>query len=638
MRLSLGITGHRESNAAYHDNRVGVEEALVSLFDAIEQASDSSVKSRLHALLSPGADLLGVEIALGRGWQVAAPLPFGKRLNAAINAHPSSAEEALALIGGATEVDTKAAATAKHILSVAERVSCMELAERDQRLEKLFLDSLREPADPAAHSAFSIAASERATLAGRVMIEQIDLLVAVWDGHSPGPPGGTRHTIARALEIGVGVIWIDAGNPAAWRFLDSPEALAGRLTLPHLDGPESVAVLLGARHHKSEAATGMDELDLAAPPARSSRRFHAYRRVEAIFDAGFRALFRPMVQHYASEEELVALYEGGLLGSAKALRGTDKALIARTEEQVVRRFARADAKATFLSDAYRGGMVSNLLLAAFAVIGGVAYLPLTNATLKWPFALFEFSLLATILLILAIGRKRDWHGRWFQTRRVAEYLRHAPFMLLLGVSRPAAFWPHGADSSWPEDYVRSILRETGLPNAVVDVPMLRTALTDWIGAHVSAQRSYHVAKARRLERIHHRLERISELLFLLAMLVVATYLTGFTLAAAGVIPEAIVHKGSKITTFLGIALPALGSALAGIHYFADFGRFAAISESTATRLGAVEARIATLLAAPDEELDYRRVADLARAVDETVVAEIEHWQDVFGGKHISVPV
>ena len=53
---------------------------------------------------------------------------------------------------------------------------------------------------------------------------------------------------------------------------------------------------------------------------------------------------------------------------------------------------------------------------------------------------------------------------------------------------------------------------------------------------------------------------------------------------------------------------------------------------------AVENRIATLLAAPDDELDYGTVANIARAVDEIVVSEIEHWQDVFGGKHISVPV
>lgn len=636
MRLSLGITGHRDSNPAYHANHAGVETALRSLFETIESAACGSGKPRLHALLSPGADLLGVELALERDWQVAAPLPFGKRLNAAINAHPKTIEEAQALLN-ADPGGEGAAATASHILDIAGRVTCLELAERDAALTPLFLQSLQQPPSHTAQQAFSIAASERAALAGRVMIEQIDLLVAVWDGHSPGPVGGTRHTIARALEIGVGVIWIDAGKPADWRLLDAPEALALRFALPPLAGPPAVAEVIRSRCHHSEAETGSDELDIGAAPARSKKRFHAYRRVEAIFDVGFAALFRPITQHYASEDQVLA-ENAILLGSAREQPGTDKALIQRTEEQVVRRFARADAKATFLSDAYRGGMVANLLLAAFAVIGGVSYLPWAEAVPKWPFAMFEFGLLATILLILAIGRKRDWHGRWFQTRRVAEYLRHAPFMLLLGVSRPAGSWPHGADSSWPEDYVRSILRETGLPNAAMDTPMLRTALTDWIGGHVKTQHRYHVEKARRLERIHHRLEAFSELLFLLAMLVVATYLVGFALAAAGVIPDEVVHKGSKVTTFLGIALPALGSALAGIHYFADFGRFAAISESTATRLGAIETRIAVLLAAPDEEFDYRRVADLARAVDETVVSEIEHWQDVFGGKHISVPV
>jgi len=39
---------------------------------------------------------------------------------------------------------------------------------------------------------------------------------------------------------------------------------------------------------------------------------------------------------------------------------------------------------------------------------------------------------STILLITFIGSRLRWHGRWFETRRVAEYLRHAPILLLLG--------------------------------------------------------------------------------------------------------------------------------------------------------------------------------------------------------------
>lgn len=98
------------------------------------------------------------------------------------------------------------------------------------------------------------------------------------------------------------------------------------------------------------------------------------------------------------------------------------------------------------------------------------------------------------------------------------------------------------------------------------------------------------------------------------------------------------RHASKIFTFLGVTLPTLGGSLAGIHYFADFGRFAAISESTASRLEAVENRIATLLAAPDDGLDYGCFANIARAPDKIFVSEIVLWQDVFGGRHISVPV
>jgi hypothetical protein len=638
MRLSLGITGHRDTNAAYRENAANIGERLRRVFNAIDQSIADDKKPRLHALLSLGADLQSVEIALQLGWQVSAPLPFGKRLNVAINAQPETVEDARALLYDEGKCSADVNAAAARIADVTSRVTCFELAERDGMLEPLFLESLRNRTSPEAIQAFSVAASERAALAGQVMVDQIDMLVAIWDGHSPGPVGGTRHTIARALDIGIAVLWIDAGHPDDWRILDNPESLANRWNLAKVDDAEVVRMCRAAIALNDGADVGRDLLDSNPPPIRSRKRFHVYRRVEVLFAGEFRNLFRSLTQRYAREEDVVSVEAATLLGSAAALPHMDQRLLERTEKDVIRRFVRADAVATYLSDAYRGGMVANLLLAAFAVIGGIAYLPFFDAGAKWPFALFEFALLVWILLIIVIGRKHDWHGRWFQTRRVAEYLRHAPFMLFLGVARPAGSWPQSSDAGWPENYVRSILREIGLPNATICQQTLRTALECWIGQHVSAQRVYHVAKAKRLKRIHENLEKVSERLFLFAMLVVAAYLLGEVAGWMGLVPVDKLRHASKLFTFLGVALPTLGGALAGIHYFADFGRFAAISESTASRLEGVEQRITALLAAPDDELDYRRVASIARAVDEIVVSEIEHWQDVFGGKHISVPV
>jgi hypothetical protein len=49
-------------------------------------------------------------------------------------------------------------------------------------------------------------------------------------------------------------------------------------------------------------------------------------------------------------------------------------------------------------------------------------------------------------------------------------------------------------------------------------------------------------------------------------------------------------------------------------------------------------RITQLLDSPETAIDYGRVADLAREVDDVVVGEIESWQAVFAGKHVAVPV
>ncbi len=302
------------------------------------------------------------------------------------------------------------------------------------------------------------------------------------------------------------------------------------------------------------------------------------------------------------------------------------------------RFAWADGLSTFLSDAYRGGMVTNFLLSALAITIGVAYLPLVTVDAKWPFALGEFLLLTTILSITVIGQRRRWHGRWFETRRVAEYFRHAPIMLVLGVARAAGRWPRGTDTGWPEFYAREVLCDIGLPSVRIGQDYLRAALKSLLQDHVSRQRLYHQRKAERLTHVHHRLDRLSERLFVLAVLSVATYLLLIIFSYMGAIPDSFVHKSSKTFTFLGVVLPALGGAFAGIRYFGDFERFASISEVTAEKLAVIEARIAILLNAPKGSLRYAQVAELVHAMDDVVVSEIENWQSVFGGKQIAVPV
>jgi hypothetical protein len=121
-------------------------------------------------------------------------------------------------------------------------------------------------------------------------------------------------------------------------------------------------------------------------------------------------------------------------------------------------------------------------------------------------------------------------------------------------------------------------------------------------------------------------------MFAAAVISVSAYLL-LALAA----PE-VAERLAKIFTFLGVALPALGGAFAGIRYFGDFERFAAISDVAAEKFEALGGRVATLAGASDAQLRYGEVAALAHGLDDIVIDEIESWQKVFAGKVISVPV
>lgn len=659
VRLSLGVTGHRASHALYAANTARIEAAVAEILSLIEAAvkaepepfgPGSIAPVRLHAMLADGADQALAHQALARGWELAAPLPFGADLNCAINAAPLSSEDARALIAGGAAADPAVQARAEAILALYEKALLFELADDDDEITGVFLASLERLQDTRGRDAFAADASERVALAGRLVIEQSDFLIAVWDGARTTFVGGTGHTVARALELGAPVVWIDPAAPEAWRILRAPEALASlqdetshaaraddlkTLTRLALRGPENV------HHHHGPAGNhpGVSALDASHWRARSSPVWHLYRRVEAVFggDKG-RNPWRDLRQTYETPGAIAAGSGAGVLAAARALVGADATFADRISGLVLARFAWADGISSRLSDTYRGGMMVNFVLSSLAIVGGIAYLPFADSHCKWAFALFEFVLLSLILVITFQGQKRRWHGRWFETRRAAEYLRHAPLLLTLGAARAPGRWPKGAETSWPEWYARQSLREVGLPRVKVTADYLRGALKSLLDEHVTQQRDYHHTKAKRLAAVHHNLDTLSEWMFRLAVISVAVYLILQGAAWAEVLDEHALKEMSKFFTFLGVLLPTFGGAIAGIRYFGDFERFAAISEVTAQKLDSVHARIGLLLKAPDSAMDYGPVAEIAHAADDIVVSKIESWQAVFGGKQITVPV
>jgi len=450
----------------------------------------------------------------------------------------------------------------------------------------------------------------------------------VWDCKVCNLIGGTGHTAHAALASGTPVLLIDPAEPEDWRILTRPEEIAN----PPAASVHSLEAVI-------EAAIGARAQDAATPlqserwHRSSSRIWTLYRGLEKVLGGDSGAL----VTRYEQPDEIVEGSGNKTIGTMRSLNRLDDEQVSRVASTILPQFAWADGISSRLSDAYRSGMCLNFVLAALAVILGAAYLPLGLAEQKWIFAGIELALLASIVAITLIGKRYAWHARWFETRRVAEYLRHGPIMLALGVFRPTGKWPGSADRAWPEQYARHTLRFAGLPDLALDHHYLRAVLEKLLLPHVEGQRDYHRAKARRLRKVDHRLDHFAEILFVLAIVSVSIYLLLKLGAGLGLLPYSWPGSVSLWLTFLGIAFPTLGASIAGIRFFADFERFAAISDVTAGKLQGVAERIALLLASPDRAISYGPVSALAHQVDEIVLEELENWQAVFSAKHISLP-
>ena len=644
-RLAIGVTGHRQAHAAMAGNSEAVARLLDALFAQIALQVDAEAQSlagvapvRLHTLLADGVDQMAAASADARGWELVVPLPFGRALNLAINAHPPSLADAEALLCGTPPPDPACAANAAAIEHWYAAARLFELADHDDLLTQQLRGTLAHPHDKPLSALFSANTSANAALAGRVMVEQSDFLIAVWDGRSATLAGGTGHTIATALDRGCPVVRIDPAAPEAWHILHAPESLAAMA--PGEDRDTALAELVCSALRPGEGGAlraGAQALAAEHWHPRSSRLWTAYRRIEALF-GGDPHPFRSLISTYEPPDAVADGSGAQILAELRRLPGGDADLPRRVEFEVMRPAAWADAISARLSDAYRGGMTTSFVLSAMAIVCGISYEPFASAERKWMFATGEFLLLAAILVIIWRGSKQRWHKRWFETRRVAEYLRHGPIPLALGVARPPSRWPRGSDTGWPEYYARHALRAIGLPQVTVTKEYLRAAAGPLLDGHVTAQRDYHWGKARRLRTVHHRLDRLSGRLFQLAILSVSTYLLTAAAGALGLVSPNMLHGVAKYASYLGVVFPTFGAALAGIRYFGDFERFSAISEVTAAKLDAVHQRLVLLLSAPDHALSYAQVSELAHAADDIVVSEIENWQAVFGGKHITVPV
>lgn len=451
--------------------------------------------------LAPGTDQLAAQRALAAAYDVAAILPGERNAYAAVIPDPAVRAELMRLS------------------TIAEQTALVELDGELPRGHTEHDESLRQNAY---------------RLAGRVALQNADFLLAVNDRNPARPrtSGGTVRMMARAAKAGIPVIEI---NPVCGT------VRIGRRQFQPSD-PESLRKLKRSirqlvRHNLVLTPTGT-----GAEAARAQKEQH---KAFAYFDEAA-PLDRPAL----------------LLGLASIWKWVDSWCqeprskdadykadpeLARVEEHLSRQQRVADEQSIHYTCLHRASVlliyVFGVLTVLFAGCAGMAHHASPPEGHGGEHANgFGFSgefchgaelvCLLMALLLFALNYFGRWHGRATDYRLLAERLRHASVLSVLGRAPwqyayeplPAQYLHQSPRAEWVDCLFRGLVRQAVLPIGNRNLganhrDYVQRCRTYFVDVYLGNQQEYHRRNRKKLHRQHLALEILAGFLLFAAFAV-----------------------------------------------------------------------------------------------------------------------
>ncbi|MCC6887009.1 MAG: hypothetical protein IT536_00510 [Hyphomicrobiales bacterium] len=470
-------------------------------------------------------------------------------------------------------------------------------------------------------------------LCGSMLLRQIDLLIAVWDGQQP-KPGGTGAVVKEAFDGGIPVVWLATGGDHAIALIDSfHNDRPARSTAPWSEQQ------LQERLDPILAAPPSDWLGVGQAPRARLERFCAERWPRVSRASGFDLLKRWATGQRPLQFALRPESPEALVGRFSRLieQAPDAGTLSRRlNEAVGPRHAWADALAVQFSHRYRNAYVLSYLLAAAAVLIAVIGAYAGNAVIKLGLVALELVVIVVIIQLVRHGGSSAWHERWIDYRLLAESLRHARFLAY--VSEFGLIQRRGvASQSWVIWYIRATLREIGLPGATLDRAYQRRLLQSVLRHEVREQRHWHEANANAMERVDHALHRWADRCFHYTFGALCLGLVFLTVIIL-LLPEAQEQQALAWVKpgllLFATGLPALGAALTGIRVQGEF-------EDAKERSDRMIAELNTLEAAYESQIRRHprldRTAEILIETARILSDDLAAWQELYGRKRLDLP-
>ncbi len=593
--LAVGVTGHRRERLAaagaddsYISNTVAqlLGGIAKSCRDAIEEYgeffAEAKAELRLVTAVAEGSDQLAGEVARRQGWVLDLCLPFSREEYARdFNDDPSRVHY-------------------QELLTSARCVFELHGSRTDEQT---------------AYQAV-----------GRMILDQCDVLIAVWDGNPARGRGGTAQVVAEAIGQRIPVIRIDPSARTEpelmWSGLD--DADLEQLLLETVPSAPAVPLLKNLVFALSQPPGREADAKLLRRFLAGGQRPHrpAMSYPLLLWATGVRPMRVSDFRHREEADSARDLRE--LLATVSASPHVDNGRLQR----LVDRYARADAAALDYSRLHRSGFVGNYALAALAVLLALAGLVMPQ--LKVLLVGGELLVVVSILIRTRAGNRAGWHAMWLDNRHLAERLRTLCLTSLVGdlglrhsEQRDAAAIP-----GWVGWYSRAAGREAGLLCRRADRGYLEQVQAVALAA-IEEQIHYQETGAAEAHAIEERLERAGEFCFGATILACTVWLV---LTVAGV----QMHISGKVSatevlTLLTGLLPALGAASYGIRMQADFAGNAARAAVTSDRLSRLAQSIRR-----DPPSQERLSARLRRLAD-IMLADVERWRATYKVRQLRLP-
>lgn len=623
LALRVGVTGHRPNKLHAADERQlrsQIRTALLFLKETTNELHrragslylpDSPVL-RVISPLAEGSDRFVAEEGLALGFELQCPLPF----------HREEYE--------------------KDFNSEHSRARFHELLSKATAV--LELDGYRNTTESPIRENSSYEA------AGRIVLNQSDVVIAIWDG-DPGKKGGTGQIVAEAERLGVPIIWIESNAPNTLNV--------------KLQNGNNATSWKGA----SELVAERIEKLLAPPPQpmpkhgdekpREDLRGAYFSETERKLTLGFVwKLFRDLVADFKIKIPTIRLkpFEESVAMEWAESRELSPSLpsevLDRIDAGLRGHYAWADQLANYYADAYRSAFVFNYLMAGFAVL----FAFLSYAAHSRTFENFganvdkigaiasggEVLAIVAILFFTVFGNWKRWHERWIDYRLLAEQLRQQRFLMALGRVLPSApgvpvyVSDDDPSNSWIQWHFRAIVRAAGIVDARFDNAYLSAASFFVKAEGIDGQVTYHKVNAERMERADKFLHRAGNTLFGLAAVACTLHLLNYVLPLFD--KHMFAHEGrvALFLTLITVVGPAFGAALTAIRFQGEFERVIKRSRAMKGQLQQISEELEKFRSV-DAMPSSGALREVATRGAQLMISEVLDWRTVFLERPLGLP-